>query len=263
MYLFRFSSYKETKTYKGAIYYEKITSILLTALLLATMFTVFSVPASAEETSMTADEYMSRGMQLESNGQYSDAAGAYAAAAQLYEKEYTLSSVAETYIKAGDCYAKANDWDNAQGCFGNAARLYISKRYDNESLNDPVRAADLYRKAGNCCVKLKDWDTAVIMFGNAGNCLKNSDPAEAAVSYLLAFKAARLNGNANSADEYYNYAVNSIDAIFAETSGNPTGSALSEGSIAIITAVAGLAVGAVGMYLFMKKKKPALADDDE
>ena len=39
-----------------------------------------------------------------------------------------------------------------------------------------------------------------------------------------------------------------------------TGSILSEGSLAIITAIAGLAVGMAVMFFVMKKKKPALAD---
>ena len=39
-----------------------------------------------------------------------------------------------------------------------------------------------------------------------------------------------------------------------------TGSILSEGSLAIITAIAGLAVGMAVMFFVMKKKKPAVAD---
>lgn len=39
-----------------------------------------------------------------------------------------------------------------------------------------------------------------------------------------------------------------------------TGSILSEGSLAIITAVAGIAVGMAAMFFIMKKKKPAVAD---
>ena len=46
--LFRFSSYKEIKTYKGAIFMKKIASLVLTVALLATMLSVFAVPASAE-----------------------------------------------------------------------------------------------------------------------------------------------------------------------------------------------------------------------
>ena len=62
---------------------KKITSILLTALMLAAMLTVFVVPASAEEEK-TADDYIAAGEGLDEEGWYEDAADAFLKAANLY-----------------------------------------------------------------------------------------------------------------------------------------------------------------------------------
>ena len=73
VYLFRFSSYKQIKTYKGAIYHEKTLSVLLTLIMLAGMLAVGTVSASAAvKTTDTAftDNYVLLDYIVNTNGQY-------------------------------------------------------------------------------------------------------------------------------------------------------------------------------------------------
>ena len=115
---------------------KKLASLLLTVALLATMFCVFSISASAE----TVEDYMTAGAVLKSEGRHEDAADAY--------------------MKAGECYEKAGDFTNAAVAFNSAASQYNAAK-------DDASAAEAFIKAGKCFEKANDLSNAKTAFGRA------------------------------------------------------------------------------------------------
>ena len=128
---------------------KKFASIILAAVLLATMLTVFAVPASAE--TKTAGDYMEEAEEYANNGQDEDAANAYTKAGECYEKANVFymagdafykagaryndagdyASSAYAYMKAGECYLKDGNFFDAGTCFSNAAQAAQRKANDS------------------------------------------------------------------------------------------------------------------------------------
>ena len=174
---------------------KKIVSLVLTAVLVCTLLSVFVLPASAE----TAEDYMIAGEDLKNERRYEDAA--------------------DTFLKAAKLYKDADDPDSAAMAYRYAGGAFfdVASQYQGARIFAP--AADAYMKAGECYEKANDLSNAKTAFGHAAKAVQNK--------------------------------LDELD--------HSTGSILSGGSLVIIVGVACLVVGALGMYLIMKKKKPAVA----
>ena len=227
---------------------KKIVSLVLTAVVLCTLLSVLVLPASAETETKTAgemaDDYMAAGIDLEYEGQYEDAADAYLKAANLYEDADDPDSAAEAYQNAGRAFTQVA---NLYGIAGNS-----------------VAAADAYMKAGECYEKAGKFSNAAVAFTSAASQYNDAkDDASAAEAYIKAGKCLEKAGELSIAKTAFNTAETALQRKLKELQDGFAGSILSGGSLVIIVGVACLVVGALGMYLIMKKKKPAVAGGEK
>ena len=227
---------------------KRIVSLLLTAVLLTAMLSVFVLPASAEEEK-TAAEYMSEAAQLENAGLYDLAAGTYYYAASLYQETDEPALTADAYMKAGECYEKAECFSSAGSAFDHAASQY-------EEAGDSASATNAYKKAGAAYMKDECGDSAE-SFAKAGDSyLKARDYAAVAYAYMKAGECYLKTDRFSAAAYYFSEAASAA----REKADESTGSTLSEGSLTIICTVAAAVVFGLGGFFLGRKKKPALAD---
>ncbi len=209
---------------------KKFASLLLTAVLLAAMLSVFAVPAFAEEEPTKIEPQDN--LTLFDSGNYIISSGNYTLSNFCIENADATLTIAE-----GVTVTVTNNFNNL-GTINVCGKLTISDTVEGKENNGTIRII-------SCC--------------NGG--MQVSD--------------MRGPGSVSTSKHWF---IDGVCSVCGKACDNPfhnndkcpdcgmsingvvaTGSTLSEGSLAIITAIAGLAVGAVGMYLFMKKKKPATA----
>ena len=220
---------------------KKFASLLLTAVLVCTLLSVFVLPASAEEEKTAgemAEDYMDAGGDLESEGQHEEAADAYLIAAYLYEDADDPDSAAVAYQNAGSAFAKA-------------AELY-------RDAGNAVAAADAFMKAGECYEKAGNFTNAGVAFSCITNLMNKVNLSSIVVAHAKAGECYEKANDLSNAKNAFGYAARAAQDK-ADKLGRSAGSILSGGSLVIICSVACLVVGALGMYLIMKKKKPAVA----
>ena len=222
---------------------KRFVSLVLAAVLVCTLLSVFVLPASAEEEK-TANDYMAAGTNLETEGRHEEAANAYLKAAYLYWIADDPDSAAVAYRYAG-------------GAFFNVASRY-------QGAGNSVAAADAFMKAGECYEKAGNFTNAGAAFNSAASQYnKAKDDASVVIAYAKAGKYFEkendLSGAKNAFGHVATAAKEKVDKL-----GRSTGSILSGGSLVIIVGVACSVVFlAVGFLLGRKKKKPAVAGGEK
>lgn len=175
---------------------KKFASLLLTAVLLAAMLTVFAVPVSAEET---PEELMSKGMQYERDEDYVSAAEAYMNAgatyenlASQYDEQGDFAAAADIQIKSADAYynaaqmfEEANDHaTEAEDAYIKASWFYFHSAQDYQDFLDNRSVANAFDHAATCDIKLGKMPSAASDFSFAARWYKNVDLFVAANKYI-------------------------------------------------------------------------------
>ena len=216
---------------------KKFASLVLTAVLLATMLTVFAVPTSAESIkaggkSIEVTEHMEQNditlyngatLTLKApvfNGVYSNEYLSMQDSTLIVEDDGFLNSKYMSFFMYGD-----NNKIIVQE--GGSIDVTLTGSHDADDFCDVLAKSNTpYKRINNRVL--------------AGESLEN---------YLK--------------DYGENCALCGKSLKTEESDENPTGSALSEGSLTIIVGVACLAVGFLVATFIFKKKKPAIADGSE
>ena len=220
---------------------KKIVSLVLTAVLVCTLLSVFVLPASAE----TAEEYMIAGADLKTEGRYKDAADAYGNAAIIYQCENNPVFAADAWMKAGECYEKTDKFSDAGTTFYDAASLY-----QGASLVAP--AADAYMKAGDCFEKAGELSFAVTSFDKAaGQYNKANDYASVVIAHAKAGKCYEKENDLSDAKNAFGSAALAAQDKVNELQNGSTGSILSGGSLVIIVGVAAFVLGLGAAFVVM------------